>query len=203
MKQRGGSIITPTAVFYIVAFIAVFNVIAFMHLGDWSAVGVFVLAGVVTFSVTSQKTIALGAAVVAASLFRTTNILHLEGMETKEKEKETKEPEKESAKQTATNIEKLKEAPTEEKPKYPWTKKEPEGHEKPSAAKTVDAFSLIGTEGMTEQIGMLQKHQVAMTESMKALQPLMMQASKLLRSVDPKILDGAFKSLGKNGALNL
>jgi len=190
MKQRGGSIITPKTVFYIVAFVAVFNVVAFMHLGDWSSIAVFVLAGVVTFSVTSQSTLALGVGVVAASLFRTTNVLHLETLVNPDtKDLDTK----------------LEMKPAEKKAAKPEQKK-PAPHEKESTALSLDSFTGLSTEGMTEQIGMLQKHQEAMTESMKALQPLMAQASKLLKTVDPAILKGAFKSLGKNGhnlALNL
>jgi hypothetical protein len=155
-------------VFTIVAVIAVFNVVAYLHVKDWSSIGVFVLAGAVTFSVTRNRTLAVVAAVIAGSLFRASNNLMQEGMASKPKKK-------------------AKKAKPQAKPKQKVPVKEPG---------KFDAF--LGAEGMSSQLDELQNNQAVLTNGIRALEPLMKQASSMLKGLPSGFLDEALKKFAKN-----
>jgi len=168
MRQRGGSVVNSNTVFTIVAVIAVFNVVAYLHVKDWSSIGVFVLAGAVTFSVTRNRTLAVVAAVIAGSLFRASNNLMQEGMASKPKKK-------------------AKKAKPQAKPKQKVPVKEPG---------KFDAF--LGAEGMSSQLDELQNNQAVLTNGIRALEPLMKQASSMLKGLPSGFLDEALKKFAKN-----
>ena len=172
MRQRGGSVVNSNTVFTIVAVIAVFNVIAYLHVKDWSSIGVFVLAGAVTFSVTRNRSLAVVAAVIAGSLFRASNNLMQEGMKSK-------------------GPKKVKPAAKKGKAPKPKEPKEP-----PKEPNKFDAF--LGAEGMSSQLDELQNNQAVLTNGIKALEPLMKQASSMLKGLPSGFLDEALKKFGKN-----
>jgi len=177
MRQRGGSIVDSVTTFRVVAVVAVFNVIAYLHVKDWSSIAVFVLAGAVGFSVTTNRTLAIVGAVIAASLFRATNNLMHEGMEDPKKK------------------------PVPVKGKAPVKAKTPAVKEKPKANK-YDAF--FAEEGMSSQLDQLQSNQAVLTNGIKALQPLMQQASSMLKGLPSGFLDEALKNFSKNkGKMNI
>jgi hypothetical protein len=180
-SQKGGSIVNSNVVFIVVAIIAVFNVVAYMHVSDWSSIAVLLLAGVVTFFITSNRTLALVSAVVAASLFRATN--NLEGLEMAKEEDEEEEaasePEKPAKRKTKSAME------------------EPEvASGKTEKKKTMEDF--FGAEGMSGQLDALQDNQRVLTNGIKALQPLMQQASAMLAGLPSGFLDKALKNMKKN-----
>ena len=170
MRQRGGSVVNSNTAFTIVAVIAVFNVIAYLHVKDWSSIGVFVLAGAVTFAVTRNRTLAVVAGVIAGSLFRASNNLMQEGMTSKSKKKAKPKPKKNAAK-----------PPAKESAKEP---------------NKFDAF--LGAEGMSSQLDELQNNQAVLTNGIRALEPLMKQASSMLKGLPSGFLDEALKKFAKN-----
>ena len=189
-RQRGGSVVSSDTVFVIVTVIAVFNLIAYMHVQDWKSIAVFLLAGAVTFSITTNRLLSVVAAIVAASLFRATNNLNKEGYEGKKGETE------ETVKVTEE---------TEVKPKKPKKKPEEEtaGSEKSSHVKK-GMEDFFGSEGMSSQLNELQNNQRVLTNGIKALEPLMYQASNMLKGLPSGFLDQALKNFSKNkGKFNI
>jgi len=189
MKQRGGSIVDSNTVFIVVMVIAVFNIVAYLHVRDWSSIAVFLLAGALTISVTTNRTLGLVAAIVTASLFRATNNLNFEGMATKRADKTEKPvklvgpPEKQKMKPKDVKNESVKDPQNE--PKH-------------------DFNSLFSAEGMSGQLDQLQNNQKVLTNGIKALQPLMQQASIMLKGLPSGFLDEALKNFSKNnGKMNI
>jgi hypothetical protein len=180
MKQRGGSVVNSNTVFMIVAIIAVFNAIAYIHVQDWSSIAVFLLAGAVTFSVTMNRTLGVVAAVVAASLFRATNNLMKEGMESKDA----------ATPDAATEVP----AATPKPPVIPALRKREPIKEGLKASK----YDFLGSEGMSSQLNELQSNQKVLTNGIKALEPLMQQASSMLKGLPSGFLDEALKNFRKN-----
>jgi len=178
MRQRGGSVVNSSTVFTIVVVIAVFNVIAYMHVKDWSSIAVFLLAGGVTFSVTMNRTLGVVAAIVAGSLFRATNNLMIEGMAS-DKSVSPKPTLPKGAKSKRDEV------------KKPVAKQEAE----PVKNKYAD---FLGSEGMSTQLDQLQNNQAVLTNGIKALQPLMQQASAMLKGLPSGFLDEALKNFSKN-----
>jgi len=178
MKQRGGSVVNSNTVFMIVAIIAVFNAIAYIHVQDWSSIAVFLLAGAVTFSVTMNRTLGVVAAVVAASLFRATNNLMKEGMESKD---------------AATAVPAA--TPTKEPVKKPV---KPALPQKKDTEDPASKYDFLGSEGMSSQLNELQSNQLVLTKGIKALEPLMQQASSMLKGLPSGFLDEALKNFRKN-----
>ena len=196
MRQRGGTVVNSQTVFTIVLVIAVFNVVAYLHVKDWNSIAVFLLAGVVTFSVTLNRTLSVVAAVVAGSLFRATNNLMQEGMESKSKSKSKSEtPEmKRFVNKKAMKEHAMSRIEAESQGgKY-------EGMEtKSKAAKKGNKYAdFLGSEGMSSQLSELQNNQQVLTNGIKALEPLMQQASAMLKGLPSGFLDEALKKLSKN-----
>lgn len=184
-RQRGGSVVSSNTVFVIVAVIAVFNLIAYMHVQDWKSIAVFLLAGAVTFSITTNRLLAVVAAIVAASLFRATNNLNQEGYEGKKDE--TEDTDTEEAPKPVKKPKKGEE-PEKEKPRYD--------------KKGMEDF--FGSEGMSSQLSELQSNQRVLTNGIKALEPLMYQASNMLKGLPSGFLDRALKNFSKNkGKFNI
>ena len=91
MKKRGGSL-ENKPLLYIVFVIAIFNIVAYVSVQDWNSILVFVLAGLITYTFDTNKTIVLIVAIISASVFKA-SLFMKEGMEQKKKEKEKeKEP---------------------------------------------------------------------------------------------------------------
>jgi hypothetical protein len=186
MKQRGGSIVDSNTVFIVVMVIAVFNIVAYLHVRDWSSIAVFLLAGALTISVTTNRTLGLVAAIVTASLFRATNNLNFEGMATKRADKAKNPvklvpPEKQKMKPKDVKNESVKDNQNEH-----------------------DFNSLFSAEGMSGQLDQLQNNQKVLTNGIKALQPLMQQASIMLKGLPSGFLDEALKKFTKNnGKMNI
>ena len=67
--------------------------------------------------------------------------------------------------------------------------------------KTLEDF--FSNEGMSSQLEALQNNQEVLTNGMKALQPLMQQASSMLKGLPSGFLDKALKNLSKNNVKNI
>jgi hypothetical protein len=88
MKKRCASL-ENKPLLYIVFVIAVFNIVAYVSVQDWNSILVFVLAGLITYTFDTNKTIVLIVAIISASVFKA-SLFMKEGME--QKKKKEKEP---------------------------------------------------------------------------------------------------------------
>ena len=172
MKRRGGSLDSKAA-FYVVSIIAVLNIIAYLSVRDWNAIFFFILAGLVTYGFDTNKTLVLVIAIVAATLFRITRYQR-EGM----------------AKPT---------------PKIPKKKPLPVAHEiqefksgMPQIPETDDPVSLMkeamsgaNMEGLTNKLMKNQKSMISMAQN---LQPMMKQATEMMKNLPEGFLEKAMKN---------
>ena len=182
--KRGGGLVNPMTLFYVVFLIGVFNIVAYIHAQDWSSIVVFVLAGSLAYGVTAKRTISIGVAVIAASLFRATNFMAIEGMETKPKDKP-------SGRRSSA------EEPSAAPPAKPTAAAATAAAVTESLANQKgaqsDLLSMFSSEGMSSQLGDLTRNQATLAQSIKALEPLMMQASSLMKNIDPTIMRDAME----------
>ena len=190
MRQKGGTMMSSTNVFIFVLIIAVFNVIAYMHVQDWNSLAVFVLTGVIAFTITMDRTLGVVAAIVASSLFRASNNLMLEGLESQTKNTNVIPHENSKLTASSTIHDNLL-----NKPKITTknTKKET-----PKLDDKKDPFASFMSEGMSGQLDQLQNNQQVLSQGIKALQPLMQQASSMLKGLPSGFLDEAIKNFSKN-----
>ena len=195
MRQKGGSMMNSNTVFIVVVLIAVFNVIAYMHVQDWNSLAVFVLTGVIAFTVTMDRTLGVVAAVVASSLFRASNNLMREGLESQIKTDTTNVLPNEDSKQALSASSEIP-ANIADNPKI--TSKNTSKKAESSGAKKIDPFTSFMSEGMSGQLDQLQNNQQVLSQGIKALQPLMQQASSMLKGLPSGFLDEAIKNFSKN-----
>jgi hypothetical protein len=86
--MRGGSIMDESTSFYIVLFIAVLNVIAFVTVKDWKSIIFLVLASIAAYVIKPDETFCLVVGIIASNLYRATSTLQgsmQEGMKNKKK----------------------------------------------------------------------------------------------------------------------
>jgi uncharacterized membrane protein (DUF106 family) len=173
MKRRGGSLDNST-VFYIVVVVAVFNLIAYLSVRDWTSIACFVLAGLVTYAFDTNKTVVLVIAIITATLVRITRFQR-DGMENKKKEK-VKEKIKEKVKER---------------------KEIPESHEASDLnpmEEFKNALSGSNLEGLQLKTDKLMKHQKDIFHMAQNLKPMMEQATELMKSLPNGFLEKAMKN---------
>ena len=87
--MRGGSIMDESTSFYIVLFIAVLNVVAFVTVKDWKSIIFLVLASIAAYFIKPDETFCLVVGIIASNLYRATSTLQgsmQEGMKNKKEE---------------------------------------------------------------------------------------------------------------------
>lgn len=173
MKKRGGSLENNKIALYIVAFIAFFNMVAFLTARDWNSVAFFILAGFVARAFNVSTTLSLVIAIICANVFRASKSLQ-EGLENK------KHPRKKMA----------SEHKKEDKKPHPLPK-ETKSSAQNAAPTVVDSTTL---EGLTSTANGLMERQEKLHDLAGQLGPLMKQASHMLKQLPEGFLQNAFKN---------
>lgn len=169
MKKRGGSLENNKLIFYVVAVIAFFNIIAFLTARDWNSIIFFGLAGFVSYTFKLSPTLCLIISLVSANVFRASKSLQ-EGLTTEEPTE--LKPVKKNVK--PDNNLKLPQLDRDKKP-IPEPSNDTKT-EKKSSALTAEHF-----EGLTNTAEGLMKRQDKLHELAGQLGPLMKQASAMMK----------------------
>ena len=195
MKFDVKSLLRDKNVLYIVAFLAITNVLSYLFAGNYDAVVFFVVVGFLTTYFSKNMIVVMLVAMLSTNLFMGRKVItvvtkKVENMATRQEES------KEKVEEEKKNPEEGAKPSNEDKPE---NQTEGSGKKKSKidyAATLEEAYdnleSLIGKSGvekMTADSANLLKKQEALVQSMKGMEPLLQNAQKMMESFDVKNLE--------------
>ena len=184
MSSKMKGLLKSKTTLYVVAFLSVTNVLSYLMNGNWNAVVMFAIVGLVTTYFTKNMIVVLASALLVTNALISLNYLKgvREGLENPEKDKP-----KDKENEEGVRMEK-------DKPSNNPSKESDNADTKPEidyATTISEAYDnldkLIGKEGvqtMADHTKELAEKQKELMKNLENMQPIMMQAGEMLKNLN-------------------